>query len=66
MQIHGTQKTHDYPLLRLVWVRQRKGIKDLLWAIRIVSQPYGDKKYEWLDLGKRPSGFFRYKGKNRK
>jgi hypothetical protein len=58
MQIHGTKDTFDYPLLRIMWVRSRQGVKDHLWAIRIVSMPYMEKKYEWLDLGKRPDGFF--------
>ena len=58
MQIHGTKDTFNYPLIRLMWVRNRQGITDHLWAIRIISAPYTEKKYAWLDLGKRPNGFF--------
>lgn len=58
MQIHGTKETFDYPLLRLMWIRKRQGISDHLWAIRIVSMPYTEKRYEWLDLGNRPDSFF--------
>jgi hypothetical protein len=60
MQIHGTNETYDYPLLRLVWVRSREGIKDHLWAILITNQPYEkERRYEWIDLGKRSSNVFK-------
>ena len=58
MQIHGNNATFDYPILRLMWVRNHEGFYDHLWAIVIVSDPYADKRYEWIDLGKRPDGFF--------
>jgi len=58
MQIHGTSNTFNYPLLRLLWVRNRGGIYDHNWAIVIISNPDEPKIYEWIDLGKRPDTFF--------
>jgi len=59
MQIHGTSDTYNYPLLRLMWVRDYHGISNHLWAIRIVSDAYsGSRKYDWIDLGKNPDGYF--------
>lgn len=59
MQIHGTLETFNYPIVRLLWVRQRQGKSNHIWAIIIVSNPYDeDKKYEWIDLGKKPGGYF--------
>ena len=58
MQIHGTNTTFNYPLLRLLWVRNRAGIYDHNWAIVIISNPEEPKIYEWVDLGQRPDTFF--------
>lgn len=58
MQIHGTNDTFDYPILRLLWVRSRNGIYDHIWSIVIISNPGDAKIYEWTDLGKRPNDFF--------
>ena len=58
MQIHGTNTTFNYPLLRLLWVRNRAGIYDHNWAIVIISNPDEPKIYEWIDLGKRSDDFF--------
>ncbi len=59
MQVHGTDDTFDYPILRLMWVRNYEGRYDHLWAIVIVSDAYVEEKvYEWVDLGKRPGGYF--------
>jgi hypothetical protein len=58
MQIHGTQDTFNYPILRLLWVRNREGIYDHIWAITIISNPNEVKIYDWVDLGPRPDGFF--------
>ncbi len=58
MQLHGTTETFNYPLIRLLWVRERQGISDHLWAIVIVSEAYNEnKKYEWVDLGKRTDDY---------
>jgi len=58
MQIHGTQDTYNYPILRLLWVRNRVGVYDHIWAIVIISNPDEVKIYEWIDLGPRPDEFF--------
>jgi hypothetical protein len=58
MQIHGTNDTYNYPLLRLFWVRQRESIYDHIWAIIMVSDPDSEKIYEYRDLGERPKDFF--------
>ena len=59
MQVHGTNDTFDYPLIRLLWVRSRHSIYDHIWAIVIISSPDADERvYEWLDLGERPTSFF--------
>lgn len=58
MQIHGTYATFNYPPLRLMWVRNYDKKYDHLWAIVIVSDPYKEKVYEWIDMGKRPDRFF--------
>jgi hypothetical protein len=59
MQIHGTNDTYDFPILRLMWVRNYAGKYDHIWAIIIISDPFMEpKQYEWVDLGKRPGDFF--------
>ena len=59
MQIHGTQDTYNYPILRLFWERdRRKTIYDHLWAVIIVSDPDTPKIYEYVDLGARPNDYF--------
>ncbi|WP_297439946.1 polysaccharide lyase family 7 protein [Sulfurimonas sp.] len=70
MQIHGIDgatitlsdgsnvPTFNYPLLRLTWQRSRTSIYDHIWAVIISSYPRTPKEYLWVDLGKRPDGFF--------
>jgi len=68
MQIHGTNDSYNFPILRLVWVRNYHGEYDHLWAIIITNAPReptsrgGDtgivNDYSWVDLGERPSEFF--------
>lgn len=58
MQIHGTHESFNYPILRLFWERQRDRKYDHIWAVIIVSYPFTDKLYEYVDLGERPEGFF--------
>ncbi len=70
MQIHGNNGTYNYPILRLLWVRDYNGQKDHLWAIIIINTPREPNAntrsadsnitntYNWIDLGVRPSGFF--------
>lgn len=58
MQIHGTNDTYNYPILRLFWERKRDGKYDHIWAVIIVSDPYTPSVYEYVDLGARPSDYF--------
>ena len=69
MQIHGTNNTYDFPILRLLWVRNYNGIKNHLWAIIITNEPREPRRvrggdtgivndYSWVDLGERPEDFF--------
>jgi len=58
MQIHGTNDSYNYPLLRLFWVRDREGIYDHIWAIIIITGSDADRIYDYIDLGARPSDFF--------
>lgn len=69
MQIHGTNDTYDFPILRLAWVRNYRGEYDHLWAIIITNGPRepsrtrgGDtgivNDYNWVDLGERPTDFY--------
>jgi hypothetical protein len=68
MQIHGTNDTYDFPLLRLAWVRDREGKYDHLWAIIITNAPHPSEAesqpeeavntYNWVDLGERPQELF--------
>ena len=59
MQVHGTNDTFNYPIIRLFWERNREGQYDHLWAVVIISDAYDAKVYEYTDLGARPKGFFR-------
>ncbi len=63
MQIHNKQRTSDEissPLLRLVWHRSKRGggitKSDHIWAA--LKTDYTGRNTQWIDLGKRPSGFF--------
>ena len=58
MQVHGTSDTYNYPILRLLWIRDRDDVYDHIWAIVIVSDPDTPKIYEYIDLGARPDGLF--------
>jgi len=67
MQIHGTNDTYDFPILRLAWVRNYQGEYDHLWAIIITNGPRNPNRggdtgivndYNWVDLGARTSEFF--------
>ena len=58
MQIHGTNDSYNYPLLRLFWVRDREGVYDHIWAIIIITGSDADRIYDYIDLGARPSNFF--------
>lgn len=58
MQIHGTNDTYNYPILRLFWERNRQGKYDHLWAVVIISDPNTPNTYEYTDLGVRPSDYF--------
>jgi len=58
MQIHGTHTTYNYPILRLFWERMRDKKYDHLWAIVILSDPYSNNIYEYIDLGVRSDNFF--------
>lgn len=67
MQVHGSNDTYDFPLLRLAWVRNHEGKYDHLWAIIIINAPQevdtGENSepandYSWVDLGERRSDFF--------
>lgn len=58
MQVHGTTDTYNYPILRLLWIRNKGNVYDHIWAIIIVSDPNTPNIYEYVDLGKRPNGFF--------
>lgn len=54
LQIHA--KKPSFPLLRIVWLRKHKSLKDHLWAI-VRPSPY-HKKIHYIDLGKRPNNRF--------
>jgi len=58
MQIHGTNDSYNYPLLRLFWERERDNTYDHLWAVIIISDPDTPKIYEYVDLGTRPNDYF--------
>jgi len=59
MQIHGTNDSYNYPILRLLWSRNRSGQYDHLWAVVIVTTPEEEKRdYTYVDLGPRPDDFF--------
>ncbi|MEA3522267.1 MAG: polysaccharide lyase family 7 protein, partial [Campylobacterota bacterium] len=58
MQIHGTSDTYNYPIIRLLWEREKNDAYDHLWAVTILSDPYSNNIYEYTDLGPRPDGFF--------
>ena len=66
MQVHGPNEPqiHNRPLIRLQWMREFRDKQsqlryDHLWATVIVSEPGEMLIYENIDLGPRPSGFFR-------
>ena len=68
MQIHDTSndpQSLNKPLIRLVWLRSRNNVDDHLWAaVRIPadpSEPISDDNLSgmFVDLGPRPSGFFK-------
>jgi hypothetical protein len=58
MQIHGNFETYNYPVLRMIWQRNKDGIYNHLWAMVIVSNPHSQRIYEYVDLGEKPDGFF--------
>lgn len=60
MQIHGTNESYNYPILRLLWERQRSGLYDHLWAVVIVNDPLPNEifQYSYYDLGPRTDEFF--------
>lgn len=60
MQIHGTNESYNYPVLRLFWARQRDGQYDHLWAVVIVNDPLPGEifQYVYTDLGPRTDEFF--------
>ncbi|RUM68781.1 MAG: hypothetical protein DSZ05_00550 [Sulfurospirillum sp.] len=58
MQILGTNDSFNYPLIRLMWVRNYHGIYDHLWAIVITSDAYDPNiTYDWVDLGERTGDY---------
>ncbi len=58
MQIHGNFETYNYPILRLIWERNKSGVYNHIWAMIILSNPHEDRVYEYVDLGEKPEGFF--------
>lgn len=71
MQIHGSNKTYNFPLLRLVWIKNYSGKKDHIWAIIIINPPIESNSnsshpdvvntYNWVDLGRKPTDYFNAK-----
>ena len=64
LQIHsdGTLKTEptiNLPLLRIVWRKKYKNIKNHIWAVIRLSP--SRKKYKKINLGVLPKGFFNIK-----
>ncbi len=64
LQIHsdGTLKTEptiNLPLLRIVWRKKYKSIKNHIWAVIRLSP--SRKKYKKIDLGVLPKSFFNIK-----
>lgn len=57
MQIHDSGSYPNKPLIRLTWRRDRAGLSDNLWAAIRLSAT--ENRYQWVNLGKRPSGFFK-------
>jgi hypothetical protein len=57
MQIHDSGSLNK-PLLRLVWLKSRDGKSDHIWSIRRTGAS-SSSGYEYVDLGVRPSGFFK-------
>jgi len=51
-------KRINKPLLRVVWIDERKSLYDHLWAVVRLSGEISEKKYVKIDLGKRPDNFF--------
>ncbi|RMF65928.1 MAG: polysaccharide lyase family 7 protein, partial [Calditrichaeota bacterium] len=56
MQIHDSDGINK-PLVRLVWLRSRSGKSDHLWAV--IRTSVSSSSYQYVDLGARPSGFFK-------
>ncbi len=65
MQIHDVTGGLNKPLIRLTWRRSRAGQDDHLWAaIRTPADPgrpisLSNLDADWIDLGPRPTGFFK-------
>jgi len=66
MQVHGPNEPqiHNYPLIRLQWIREYRDEQQVLqydhiWATVIVSEPGEMLIYKNIDLGPRPDNFFR-------
>ena len=57
MQIHDSSKKLNKPLLRLAWVKYRKGTQDHLWSI-VRDGTRTKSSYTYTDLGNRPDEFF--------
>ena len=63
LQVHDSAASEPHinkPLIRLLWRKERKGKNDHIWAvIRTNNQAWGGSSALWVDLGKRPNGFFK-------
>ena len=57
MQIHDSEKELNKPLLRLAWIKTRKGTNDHLWSI-VRNGTQRKSTYTYVDLGPRPDDFF--------
>lgn len=56
MQIHASHP-FSYPLLRLVWLKTKNGVKDHLWAVIMESLDIEAPRV-FYDMGPRPEDFF--------
>ncbi len=61
LQIHADsnlKNSIDKPLLRIVWMKNFHNLKNHIWAIIRKSSNIYEQKYEKVDLGILPKGFF--------
>jgi len=63
LQIHADstlvdKPTINKPLLRVVWYKKLRHLKDHIWAVVRLSGDVNQPYYQKIDLGKMPKGFF--------